>query len=549
MIINLKKISLLISGLFFFFQSFAQECDYIITPGEDTFIDGEALNVQPGQTICVEQGYTDQFLKFVNIHGTAEEPIIITNYNGLVAIDTDHHFGIVLDNCSHIIFSGQGSPQVQYGFNIIRTKGNGFGIGAMSTNIEVKYIEISNAKDVGLLAKTDPDCTFEAIRDNFTMYNTKLHHLNIHDCGTEGMYIGSSKYTGQYLPDCDITVLPHVMEGVEVYSCRISDSGWDGIQVSSATKDCYIYNNLIINDSQKGDEFQMSGILIGGGTSCECYNNMILDGKGSGIEIFGKGDIKVFNNIIVNPGQSHNPGNATINKYGIFCKDVENTTVQGSSIHFFNNTIINPRTHGINYRNTRTSNNKSYNNCIINPGAYSIDGESAYVHTETAINMDLRNNFFNLDISKAKFENVSNYNFFPISSSPLVNTGLDLSSYGVNFDYNGFSRPWRGLFDIGAYECNYADVSIDEHTENSLISISPNPVKTFIQFDLSKLPNGAVDITIFSLNGKFIRTIAKQMIIDSTIKKRYNLEDLDKGIYIIQFQGEKYNYSKKLIKL
>lgn len=48
----------------------------------------------------------------------------------------------------------------------------------------------------------------------------------------------------------------------------------------------------------------MEGIIIGGGTKCKCYNNIIKDGKGSGINVFGLGDIYIFNNLIVNMGLS-----------------------------------------------------------------------------------------------------------------------------------------------------------------------------------------------------------------------------------------------------
>jgi len=48
----------------------------------------------------------------------------------------------------------------------------------------------------------------------------------------------------------------------------------------------------------------MSGILIGGGAKCDCYNNKIFDGKGDGIDVFGLGYMKIFNNLIVRAGRT-----------------------------------------------------------------------------------------------------------------------------------------------------------------------------------------------------------------------------------------------------
>ena len=71
----------------------------------------------------------------------------------------------------------------------------------------------------------------------------------------------------------------------------------------------------------------MSGILIGGGTTGQCFNNFIANGKGNGIEIHGIGGIHVFNNIIINPGVTFRPDDLTLFKHGIFVSDVRNNFV------------------------------------------------------------------------------------------------------------------------------------------------------------------------------------------------------------------------------
>jgi len=55
----------------------------------------------------------------------------------------------------------------------------------------------------------------------------------------------AQKYTGQTIAQCDnIVVLPHIIEGVSIYNNIVENTGWDGIQVSSAPVNC---NVLIIS--------------------------------------------------------------------------------------------------------------------------------------------------------------------------------------------------------------------------------------------------------------------------------------------------------------
>src|SRR5690606_8521336 len=54
--------------------------------------------------------------------------------------------------------------------------------------------------------------------------------------------------------------------------------------------------------------------------------------------------------------------------------------------------------------------------------------------------------------SDAKFTNpaLDDYSLQP--TSPAVNAGADVSAHGVTFDFDDKSRPFGGVYDIGAYE-------------------------------------------------------------------------------------------------
>jgi hypothetical protein len=524
-----------------------QAQNVISVPPDVIEFDGNNYNIQPGDIIEV-QSCTKQYLRFKNIEGDIYNPIRIVNVGGKVVINSNHHFGLVLDNCKYVRFEGNGDIMHQYGFEVSGMNGNGFGIGQGSTDIEVAYVEIHDVLYVGLMAKTDPypdaNCNFEYTRDKFTMYNVNIHNLRIYNCGTEGMYIGSSKYTGHPFGDpCNTTVLPHVIEGIRVYNNTIFNTGWDGIQVSSATKNCNIYNNNILNDSQEGAETQMSGILLGGGSKCDCFNNRIFDGKGSGIEVFGLGDFMIYNNLIVNPGQTYYPNDMTKAKYGIYCKDIESTTIPNSSIHFFNNTIINPKSEGIHYRNNLTTNNQVINNCIINPGSYGTIGEQAYVKAEPAnIVMNLEKNYFSLDIEGARFDDPENGNYDLALYSPLINAGKDLSAYGVQIDLKSRLRPYSYAYDIGAYESYKTGISINENEGNPDFEVFPSPFQD--KFYISGDFDSTIIVKIFNLDGAKVY----EEKIDSLHQFKNQLiihPYVTPGIYIVNIvSGDKSEFQK-----
>ena len=121
----------------------------------------------------------------------------------------------------------------------------------------------------------------------------------------------------------------------------------------------------------------MSGILIGGGSNCDCYNNTIIDGKGDGIDLLGLGDNRIYNNLIVNAGKSYYPTHppTEYQKHGIWTGDI--VTHQGTNYLIYNNTIVNPKTFGIKLSNSTVSINMIYNNLIVEPGAYGLVGNDA----------------------------------------------------------------------------------------------------------------------------------------------------------------------------
>ena len=516
-------------------KSFTQTCDHIIDASV-LIIDGDEININPGDVVCLNAG-NKEFLLLQNIYGTAENPIKFVNHEGAVIIDTDHFYGIKTAHCSFISIMGNGDESIEYGFQIKRVaQGAGISIDELSTDVEIANMEVGNTLIAGLYAKTDPDCSFAASRDNFTMYNLSIHDCYFHNIGDEGFYIGHSKYKeGVYLPDCDTIIYPHLIKGVKVYNNVMEHMGWDGIQVSSSDEDCSIYDNIIRYDSEKETQWQMSGILIGGGSRCDCYNNQIFDGKGDGIDVFGIGGFKVFNNIIVRAGKEFEPNNPSSSKHGIYIGDV--VTYSNLNFKLFNNTIVSPKSYGITYNNDFASTSLIYNNLIVEPGNIS-EGDNAYVNNLSSDNLvDLKNNIYVLNIENAGFKNPVYDSFDLKENSVAIDHGINLSTEGISFDILNRARPYNNFFDVGAYEWQGPD---GIHNEvNDIIKLGdvfPNPTNGFAGINIKLSETQIVECRLISSTGIILNSF--KYFCKSNKESHINIElnKLENAVYILQFK-------------
>lgn len=521
----------------------AQSNCYVIVPLSQNVIDGSAI--PPGSIICVEAGNRD-YLLIRNMTGNLGSPIIIKNFNGAVVIQTTHYYGIKLSNCSNVVLSGSGVAGIHYGFNITGvSNGVGITIDDLSTHTEVNHVKISNTKFSGIIAKTDPSCTnFSATREKFTMYDLKINNCYLHDIGDEGFYIGSSKYTGQYLPSCDTTVLPHLIEGVYIHDNIIERTGWDGLQVSSSSKNCFVHNNRISFDSQRETQDQMSGIIIGGGSQCDCYNNIVLDGKGDGIDYFGSGNQKIYNNLIVRPGKSFQPANPNLMKHGIYIGNAVDQMM--TSLQLVHNTIVAPKSTGIRFVNAGSMQNKIYNNIITEPGSFSTMGESAYfLHNLASSQYEFSHNLLNNSIEVNQFINYQSDNYELKPGSPAVNAAKPGI---IVFDLNNNPRPHNLLPDIGAFESQDPFASTEELGTNKIdINAFPNPSSGIVYLIL---PDGKAQKFQFHLtdvNGLML--LNGQLMTESENKyQKLDLSALKPGIYFLKlFDNVTYSTHKIIL--
>ncbi|MFA5418817.1 MAG: right-handed parallel beta-helix repeat-containing protein [Bacteroidales bacterium] len=525
------------------------QCDTII-PREVTIIDGNQMNLVPGNSICLQGGGRD-FLLIKNIHGTAENPIVIKNYNGPVLIQTSGNYGVKISNCSYIQMTGSGNSGVNYGIQILKVDndlGTGISVTDLSTNVEIDHMEIANIPIAGVYAKSDPDCNFNSTRDKFTMYNFWLHDCYLHDIVNEGLYIGSTKYSiGQHLT-CDgkdTLLFPHLMVGTRIYNNVVENTGWDGIQVSSSSMDCEVYNNIVRNDSYMEETFQMSGIIIGGGSQCDCYNNQILDGKGDGFDIFGLGNMKIYNNLIVNAGRTYKPQDPLAFKHGIYVG--QTVTSPNATFDFFNNTIVSPKSDGIKYSNNEAIKARFINNLITNPGRLAEEGNQAYINgTQPAI--EKVTNYYAPDNAAVRFLNQSPDLYDLKPNSPAVNSGTNLFNEGIETDMLDRERPFHTYYDIGAYECHDPYASIDDKIKAETLIIFPNPTEANLNIITSFSNDDVLKINVLNLEGRLENILLPAHEVYQN-KIVIQLRGFTKGTYILEVITKNTTFHRKFLVL
>ena len=542
-----EKLLIVLMSLFLLFHLSAQNRKLVVTTSIN-LIDGTIApynTVQPGDTIFLEAGIRNKLL-IRNFTGSAQKPITFINKAGIVNISTDDYYGISISNCRYFRFSGMGTSYDYYGIQITKVLvGAGMGISSMSSDIEIDHILIKNCLTAGIYAKTDPTCTNNVSRETFTQFNTIIHDNYISNVGNEGMYIGSSFYSGMTI-NCngkDSIVMPPILDGVKIYNNIVKSTGWDGIQVSSASKNCQIYNDSIINDSQAEVSSQMSGIIMGGGSKCDCFNNFISDGKGDGIENHGLGGTNIYNNIIVNAGISYYPNDPTKMKHGIFISDV--SVMKDSSFNIIFNNIINAKTDGIRFQSINSKNNLIASNLIFHSGTYNIPSliDNYVVIPNALSDVLLKNNFFTKNIQDAGIS-LTDYTILP--GSPLIKKAY-YNNMGVQFDFKYTPRPTGVISDIGAI---MHDAGIDtlSSLSNESALLFPNPANNLLTIRCLSLTTGMIEFLVYNLTGELVLQQARQIYTPGVQEFQVTVDKLASGVFIYSIQKGKQISNGKFIK-
>lgn len=295
----------------------------------------------------------------------------------------------------------------------------------------------------------------------------------------------------------------------------------------------------------------MSGIFIGGGSVCDCYYNIIQNGKGDGIEIFSLGGQNIYNNLIINPGRTYHPDENfyPYQKHGIYIGNNITSPNKGYTICY--NTIISPKSTGIKFTNQNSKNNLIVNNLIINPGSYQALGDEAFINiTEPSIDVTITNNYLNKDFAPAKFIDPSSYNFDLEPTSPAVNKAITVEGFSLQFDIQNRNRPFSWQNDIGAFECHDSSlISIPELLikDINFLKIFPNPVSGYLTVIYSIKKKTDMKICIYDFSGKEVMMAFNSNYSPGIYEKKIDISLVKPGIYSIVLQTDQTILNSKIL--
>jgi len=415
-----------------------QVCDHVVD-GSVLKADGakEFSNVEPGDVVCLQPGRRPP-LRLFGFQGEPGRPIIFINGGGVVEIagTADDYAGINIKDSEFIRVTGSGVGEAcGAGFAedeqacgiVIEGTGRGVAGTERTGHLEVDHVEIRDTDKSGMSVKTNEG---GIRREDWVQRQTFLHHNFIHRTGTEGIYLGGSSYEDGIEP---------VLEGVDVTSNLIVDTGWDGLQVGSAVADCTIRHNRVVRASLLDLDNQRSGIILNWGSVCDVVANTVLDSVSRAIFVQGNGGNRIYNNLIVRAGlESVEPGD------GIVISTGSNTD---NSVFVWHNTIVEVGRSGILFKNEGGVSNQIANNLIAGfartePGAGAVDSGGFD-------NVDIWANLWFADDQEAGFDGDS---YRLSGTSPAVDRGFLLDFAGLRLDLSGVVRPMGELPDIGAFE-------------------------------------------------------------------------------------------------
>ncbi len=269
-------------------------------PGEVYRPTGTGLsNWKPGDTVNIPAG-NYSLIDLGNFRGDATRPIILRNKGGLVTVK-QIRFG---KNAQYFKLLGNGHPGLTYGILVNGTSNAGIAAYHVS-DIEIAHVEVTGM-EAGFLIKWNPVAGDAASQyPSYTMKNMYLHHNYIHHVTGEAMYIGHTAPSGD---PYNGNLIPIRLENIEIAYNIVDNTGWDGIQLSNARGNAKIHHNTVTNFGTKKYGNQMCGIILGGNTSGDVYDNTVKFGTGIGIMVFGYGTNRVYNNYVESAG---NDGTAT----------------------------------------------------------------------------------------------------------------------------------------------------------------------------------------------------------------------------------------------
>lgn len=333
----------------------------------------DALPWKGGDTVYIAAGNYPGGIQINKISGDKCRPIIIKPA-GVVTTPGTVRFQ---DGASYFVLDGF--------INGVRSISSQTLGASMTSNFTLRGINVGpNPGGVGIYIKQDPyEDRLETYDGSYIMKNIIVDNIRIRNVEGEGMYIGNTA------PNADPyhgNMVPIRLDSITISNCDVDSTGWDGIQLSNARNGNKIFNNKVRNFGRNNIDAQRAGIISGGNTNSQIYNNDIAYGTGNGLQIFGYGVMNVYDNRIDSVGNNfkvvYNP--TTLKNDTTFSTEqsmyglAANNLVESNPdlvLNIYNNTIIKPLSQGaMDFRRGTSGPDKLavanvYNNTFCIPGA------------------------------------------------------------------------------------------------------------------------------------------------------------------------------------
>jgi hypothetical protein len=359
------------------------------------------------------------------------------------------------------------------------------------SNVTVKDCNIHHSGRDGI--KLTPACA------NITILNCEIHHTGagpgaLIDLNAEGI---------------DNVNAPNLT----VRNCHIHDIATTGLYVKGGGKNCVIDGNLIENCGE-------GGIYLGFYTDAEWFdtnanstyfeninglvmNNLIVNTQHAGIGLWGAKDAQVYNNTVINGGQAEHAG-LFFNTTDVWLDDNNSARVGSENVRIQNNIFVQAASQNLALVRVRENALKG-NNVIDNNIYYDPNG---------AVFMDDNLDWQDWSLSQWKaqtFRDLHSFdtdpkldaNFHLLSSSPCINTGVNLTV--VNHDIDNHLRT-DGANDIGADEFGtVSGIYGPSQMADFEVKVLGNPViGDRVVFEVSAPGKARTVVQMIGLDGKLL---------------------------------------------
>ena len=269
-----------------------------------------AASFKPGDVIFLRGTFKNIWIN--DLKGSAERPIVITNYPGEQVIIGNTAWngggdgqGIRMANCHYFILGGEDSAS-DFVFQGSTSSGRysyfNLELCESTDHVEIKNMTIKDG-GTGIWAKTDPKPNApKTWYPNTYMEELYIHNVMISGTANEGMYVGHTatwwnltNNTPYYESPSDFVlgneyVQPIKWKNVKIADCYLYDIGLDGIQ-TAAIDGLEICHNEVTNWAMMKNSSHNGGILIGGRTTnTNTHDNYVHDSWGEICQFYGSGE-------------------------------------------------------------------------------------------------------------------------------------------------------------------------------------------------------------------------------------------------------------------